>query len=170
VVVAIVGARDRSSLKARFSTEDLKTGRIREDIREDVLRKDSEIVGEVISKIHEKYGYNMTVVSFGCDDGVGFITKRIATQKKLSFVEISIHFSGERKPKSERTKYFMARTATVIEVMDAAVLLPSNYRYSTCDDILDRLKKNNIRTPYVIFDEDGAVRESTFDMFGEVPK
>src|SRR2546430_1353814 len=99
--VAIMGARDRSSLKDWYDSTDIKDGTVTTEMKDVVQRKDRELLVRIVDGLIERYGRNMTVISVGCDDGIGFLIKEICMNKEIRFVEVSIHFHGERRSKPE---------------------------------------------------------------------
>lgn len=161
--VAILGARDRSSLKDRFDSEDIKDGTVNQAMKDVVQRRDKALLTRIIDGLVQKYGRNLTIISVGCDDGIGFLIKEMCMQQGIWFAEVSIHFHGDRRPKPEYTKFYLGRNATVVELADVFFLLQSRNKQSVIDDVVERLKATKSTQPYSIMDEDGNFIETTME-------
>src|SRR5207302_8418188 len=109
-------------------------------IKNVIQRKDKELLKRIVDALIGIYSRNMTMISVGCDDGIEFLVKEICKNKEIRFVEVSIHFHGERRSKQEYTQFYLARNATVMELADVFLLLPSKNKQSVSDDIVDRIK------------------------------
>lgn len=158
--VAIVGARDRSSLKDRFDSKDLKNGKVPKDDIDRVLWKDRELIERVIDNLIKKFGFTTAIITVGCDDGIGMIVKETAIAKKVGFVEVSVHFHGEKRPRPDYTKFYLARNATILELAEIAVILSSpTGKQSVIDGIVERIKKDSLPQTFAVIDDGGLIVE-----------
>lgn len=179
-VVAIVGDRKRSCLKdhldfttlttkdARQIMEDLMVRMMQEDthigqlMRKHML-KDYQLVDRILGKLLSKYGGNLSVISIGCDDGIGAIVKAICIGKGVRFVELTCHFWDNmyRRSRAEYMQFYQARNAFLDELGDEFHLLVNDSRHSMVENLLERINATSPtrpkKRPRTLYAENGSI-------------
>lgn len=167
--VVIIGARSRSCVKYR---EDFnKSNRTPEYLFTELRRihkTDSELIDGIVEKLQSKYRSTLILLSTGCDDGVGAITKSTSINNKVRFVEISCHFFNNHgvsnNSRAEYMQFYAARNAFFDEIGDEYYFLVNDTRNSIVENLYERImiagpNRPNVR-PYTIYAEDGRVIET----------
>lgn len=158
MLIVVVGARDRSSVKKQYTYEDpdVAVELTSEEITE-IQRVDKEFIRGVLTKMKGRFGMKLCVVSFGCDDGLGLIVKLLCDELKIKFAETTWYFHRKDQTKIDYTKFYIARNASVLEIGDMFYMFMNKRRNSTVEDLFKRiLEMKQLKgedRPYVMYDE-----------------
>ena len=174
MIVTIAPARERSSIKFPGSEN------LTREEKTKILQADKRFVEILIQALIAKFGLDLSIVSFGCDDGTGLLVKSVCLgienpldliekpeegkpRKKMKFnpickfQELVWYFHGTGRVTADYVKFYLARNATVTEITDIFVLLTNKKVQSMPEDILDRILKIEHDTgesrPYMAIDE-----------------
>src|ERR1051325_10705318 len=96
--VVIVGSRDRSSV--RIASKAAQRA-LSEEAVKGIMRRDRELIGEIVTSEYASFGVALTIVSMGANDGVGLIAKEKVDQYRrlgcpVEFVECAVHLTELR--------------------------------------------------------------------------
>lgn len=158
MIVAVLGARERSSVKRPGAVE------MSEDERKKISTIDKPLVDLVLTSLITKFGDTLSIVSYGCDDGVGLLVKDRCTNEKepIQFAEVIWYFHGDSRSKMAYQKFYVARNACVAEIADMFVLLVNHRRQSMLEDLIRRLDDMAVGPnveirPFICIDETNKV-------------
>lgn len=165
MTAAVVGARERASIKGPGSD------RYSQHEKDLIQHEDKEFLRVLLNVLKVKHGTTLSVVSFGCDDGVGALTKEICTKEhtpQIQFAEVIWYFHGASRDKQEYAKYYVARNAAILEITDIFFLLVNKRRNSMIEDIIARLEDHKDSTtqdrPFMVIDEAMRVVKSSINV------
>lgn len=158
MLIVMVGARDRSSVKKQYTSGEEETyEEPKPEEIEAIQRGDKEFIKRILTKMKERFGMKLCVVSYGCDDGIGLIVRDLCEELKVKFAEANWYFHRKDRSKIDYTKFYIARNASVIEIGDMFYLFVNKRRNSTVEDLLKRILEmkqfKNEDRPYVMYDE-----------------
>ena len=172
MIVAIIGSRKRSTIKGnpKFQTLEkdaqkllVKDGpRLIDVCRNEYNLADVDVLEKLVSRLKQTYKNGLSIVSVGCDDGIGLMTRAVCTQQRIYFTEISCLFSAEKnRAPSEYAKFYTSRNASIVEVADEFYLLKADKEErGVVDDLEKRLRaleEKDESRPFYIIQEDGTI-------------
>lgn len=155
--VVIVGARNRSSINSQVAAYS-------DEEKQKILEKDRFLVEGYIKKLHQRYK-RISVVSYGCDDGVSLLAKNYCINEKIKFAEIAWFFHGDAQwDRSETQELYLARHGSFIEIADLFIIFAKNDRYALVENLIERLTTLSTQDtsqgqarPFIVINEEGKI-------------
>lgn len=163
MIISVVGARDRSSIKNNPRYKGMERDKLRDFMKSLAMLDELEyelkypdvifLRRKLIPDLQKMYGDSVSVVTIGCDDGIGAIVKQICIERHIYFTEISCLFVGqEGRPRYEPSKFYLARNAALFEVSDEFHILANEQNNGMAGDLFTRVSKTENRTrPYRLY-------------------
>lgn len=169
MTIAVVGARERSSIKGPGM------GSLSEEDKASIASTDKILVNTILGNLQKKFGSSLEIVSYGCDDGIGLLVKDrcvgidILIDVPIQFAEIIWYFHGNSRVKAAYAKFYVARNSAIAEIADMFILLINRRRQSMLEDLIqriDNMEKNGESRPYVCIDEHNKIVKTNMDLSG----
>lgn len=167
MLIVLVGARDRSSVKKQYTGEEEEFEELKPEEIATIQKADKDFIRTILVKMKDRIGMRLCVVSYGCDDGVGLIVRDLCEELKIKFAEANWYFHRKDRSKIDYTKFYIARNASVMEIGDMFYLFVNKRRNSTVEDLLKRILEikqfKGEDRPYVLYDEGCKVINTNMD-------